>query len=91
MESFCKSLSETKKVTKPWGYELWIASAVFDACRIYHAGGYINNPNRVRIILQLSYATKSPAKFKDQFNKLDLFFLSSFQKIIKFFQVKIYN
>ena len=26
MESFCKSLSETKKVTKPWGYELWIAS-----------------------------------------------------------------
>ena len=26
MESFCKSLSETKKVIKPWGYELWIAS-----------------------------------------------------------------
>ena len=26
MESFCKSLSETKKVLKPWGYELWIAS-----------------------------------------------------------------
>jgi hypothetical protein len=25
MESFCKSLSETKKVKKPWGYELWIA------------------------------------------------------------------
>lgn len=27
MESFCKSLSEIKKVTKPWGYELWIASS----------------------------------------------------------------
>ena len=26
MESFCKSLSEIKKVNKPWGYELWIAS-----------------------------------------------------------------
>jgi oxalate decarboxylase/phosphoglucose isomerase-like protein (cupin superfamily) len=27
MESFCSSLSETKKVKKPWGYELWIASS----------------------------------------------------------------
>jgi mannose-6-phosphate isomerase len=26
MQSFCKSLAETKKVLKPWGYELWIAS-----------------------------------------------------------------
>ena len=26
MESFCKSLSETKKVKKPWGHEPWIAS-----------------------------------------------------------------
>ena len=26
MNSFCKSLSETKKVTKPWGYELWVSS-----------------------------------------------------------------
>jgi hypothetical protein len=64
--------------------------AGFDSCRIYHAGGLINNPNGVRVILQLSYATKSLANFKDKFNKLDLFFLSSFQKIIKFFQVKIY-
>jgi hypothetical protein len=65
--------------------------AAFDCTRIYHAGGYINNPNGVRVIIQLSYATKSPANFNNNFNKLDLFLLSTFQKVLKFLQVKIYS
>lgn len=65
--------------------------AAFDCTRIYHAGGYINNPNGVRVIMQLSYATKSPANFKDHFSKLDLFLLSTFHKILKILQVKIYS
>ena len=44
MESFCKPLSETKKVTKPWGYELWIASndtgSKFAMKEIFISSGY---------------------------------------------------
>jgi hypothetical protein len=65
--------------------------AAFDCTRIYHAGGYISNSKGLRVILQLSYATKSPANFKNDFSKLDLFLLSSYLRALRFFQIKVYS
>ena len=84
--SFCK------KPISEIAYKIALNKIVaFDCTRIYHAGGYINNPNGVRVIIQLSYATKSPANFKNDFSKLDLFLLSTYQKVLKILQVKIYS
>ena len=65
--------------------------AAFDCTRIYHAGGYISNSKGVRVILQLSYATKSPANFKNDFGKLDIFLLGGFFKVLRFLQIKVYK
>jgi hypothetical protein len=65
--------------------------AAFDCTRIYHAGGYISNSKGVRVILQLSYATKRPANFKNNFGKLDIFLLGAFFKVLRFLQIKVYK